>query len=215
MTGMELVLAQEVDYQVYTEPPRLFLTQRHFRLLKRERERESMRWVQFESLIVGKANMPEPGFASALYGAVSGSAAYCRAAGQWAVDRADGSDPSQARQMALVYDWCSEPMGEASASMLARKLTRLLKQRPEGTQAVRSLVLTALAVADVEPKAAGAALEWSVETWWRKKILPKLVPGSNPFPTRRDLFAVMEILHVVRDNLRVDLREGALAQRGE
>lgn len=61
-------LAQDVDYQVYTEPPRLLLNQRRLRLLKRERERESLRWQQFDSLMRGKARMSEPGFALALWG---------------------------------------------------------------------------------------------------------------------------------------------------
>ena len=43
-------------------------------LLRRERERQSLRWNQFHLLMAGKAPMPEPGFAQALYYQVSGSA---------------------------------------------------------------------------------------------------------------------------------------------
>ena len=32
------------------------------RLLRRERERASLRWQQFETLMAGGAAMPEPGF---------------------------------------------------------------------------------------------------------------------------------------------------------
>ena len=52
---------------VFTEHPRLFLRPQRLRLLKRERERASVRWQQFETLVVGGAPMPEPGFAWALY----------------------------------------------------------------------------------------------------------------------------------------------------
>ena len=52
---------------IYTDHPRLFLRPNRLRLLKRERERKSLRWDQFELLMAGKAPMPEQGFASALY----------------------------------------------------------------------------------------------------------------------------------------------------
>ena len=45
---------------VFTEHPRLFLRPQRLRLLKRERERASPRWQQFETLVVGGAPMPEP-----------------------------------------------------------------------------------------------------------------------------------------------------------
>src|SRR5437870_9480202 len=62
----------EEEFRVYTEHPRLLLRPQRLRLLKRERERQSMRWKQFEALIAGGAAMPEPGFACALFHAVNG-----------------------------------------------------------------------------------------------------------------------------------------------
>src|SRR3954463_10612936 len=43
------------DFKVYTEYPRLLLKQQRLRLLRRERERQSPRWTQLETLIKGKA----------------------------------------------------------------------------------------------------------------------------------------------------------------
>ena len=57
---------------VSTEHPRLFLRPARLRLLRRERERTSLRWQQFHSLMAGNAAMPEPGFAHALYYEVAG-----------------------------------------------------------------------------------------------------------------------------------------------
>src|SRR5260370_17349007 len=57
--------------EIYTEHPRLFLRPQHLRLLRRERERRTTRWLQFETLMAGKAPMPEMGFAQALYYQVS------------------------------------------------------------------------------------------------------------------------------------------------
>ncbi len=50
--------AQEIDFAVYSEQPRLFLTARRLRLLQREKERESMRWAQFDALVQGNAQLP-------------------------------------------------------------------------------------------------------------------------------------------------------------
>src|SRR5438270_9175649 len=51
---------------IYTEHPRLFLSAQRLKLLRRERERRTTRWLQIETLMTGKAVMPEPGFANAL-----------------------------------------------------------------------------------------------------------------------------------------------------
>lgn len=200
--------AQETDYVVYTDTPRLFLNQRRLRLLKRERERESLRWAQFESLMSGNARMAEPGFANALYGIVTGRAAYCEKAGEWAA-AANMQDSAQSRQAALVYDWCLDALGESQSMALARKLSPLLRERPTAAAQVRSAALAAIALADVESKPSQEFLKWAVETWWRGAVIPKLKTGDQPFPRRADLLAMVEFLHVIRDNLRIDLREGA------
>ena len=72
LTALSAALApaqqpQDEDFQVYGENPRLFLNARRLRLLKRERERGSVRWTQLETLVAGKAQMAEPGLAHALY----------------------------------------------------------------------------------------------------------------------------------------------------
>jgi len=61
---------------IYTEHPRLFLGAQRLRLLRRERERRTTRWLQIETLMTGKALMPEPGFANALFYQISGDKQY-------------------------------------------------------------------------------------------------------------------------------------------
>jgi hypothetical protein len=202
-------LAQEVDYQVYTEPPRLLLNQRRLRLLKRERERESLRWQQFDNLMRGKARMSEPGFALALWGTITAKIEPCRDAGEWSLKSANVNDPRDLRQMALVYDWCQTSMDESRTSMVARKLTTVLKNRPTDTLSIRSHLFAALAVADLESQPAQDFIKYTAETWWKGKIMPQLQAGLNPFPKREELYAMMEILHSIRDNTRTDIREGA------
>ncbi|HEY3440608.1 MAG TPA: hypothetical protein VGK29_07650 [Paludibaculum sp.] len=205
---MAPAMAQDIDYQVYSEPPRLLLNARRLKLVKRERERESMRWQQFDALMAGKARMTEPGFTLALWSTVTGQGAPCKAAAEWAV-KANPAAVAELRQMALVYDWCQAAAGEAQSSMLARKLVGALSDRTEQMGAVRSRTMAALAVADVEPQVSQAYLKWAVEGWWKAKIVPRLKTEPGVFARREDLYAMMEFLHVVRDNLRADLREGA------
>src|SRR6266849_3152577 len=64
--------AVEDGLDIYTEHPRLFLRPQRLRLLQRERERRTTRWIQFETLMAGKALMPEMGFAQALYYVIGG-----------------------------------------------------------------------------------------------------------------------------------------------
>src|SRR5579864_9330950 len=98
----------EESLDVYTEHPRLFLNAQRLRLLKRERERRTTRWLQFETLVTGKAVMPEPGFANALYYQVSGDRQYAGLAIRWAL----GSAATDLRQLALVFDWCQDALTE-------------------------------------------------------------------------------------------------------
>src|SRR3954466_6732050 len=81
---------------VSADHPRLFLRPQRLRLLKRERERSSMRWQQFAALVTGGAPLPERGLAMALYYRISGD----EAAGKQAVGFAFGAG-SDLRQMAI------------------------------------------------------------------------------------------------------------------
>src|ERR1700722_3421883 len=108
--------------------PRIFLIPRRLKLLRRERERQSLRWNQFNLLMAGKAPMPEPGFARALYYQVSGNAE----AGQQAVSWALGAG-TDLRQLALVFDWCQDVLTEAQSKTLAAKMARGIEQTRRDT----------------------------------------------------------------------------------
>ncbi len=47
-----------------------------------------------------------------------------------------------------------------------------------------------------------------VHGWWEGRIVPGLKAGRDPLP-RADYYALFEMLHVIRDNLNIDLRLGA------
>jgi hypothetical protein len=208
LAGVLIGEAQEIDYQVYTESPRILLNQRRLRLLRRERERESIRWQQFNLLMSGGARMDQPGFAKSLFSLVTASPGPCREALEWAAKTASVSDAGQLRQMAIAYDWCAGN-NETQAALVARRMAVVLQSRPVEPVQVRSAVFVALALADVESAASQDLLKHAVETWWVKRTLPQLVSYKMPFNTREDLYAIAEFLHVIRDNFRTDLREGA------
>ncbi len=185
--------------------PRIFLGARRLRLLRRERERQSMRWNQFHLLIAGKAPMPEPGFAEALYYEVSGSAE----AGQQSVAWALGAG-ADLRQLALVFDWCQDILTAAQSKTLAAKLARGIEQsrRDASVSAIRSRLLAAVAISGHVPDVPEREIEQVVRKWWEGQMVPAINGGREAI-ARDDAYALMEILHVVRDNFNQDLREAA------
>jgi hypothetical protein len=192
------------QYRVYTEAPRLFLRPQRLRLLRRERERQSIRWMQFSALLSGGAPMPEPGFAEALDFAASGDKTAGRKAAEWALR--DGKDT---RQLALVLDWCRDALSDDQRKAIAQRLLgRLASQDARDVRAVRDRVLAAIAVADYEPAAAERTLRSVVEHWWLEQTVPGLRSGDLGF-TQAELYPLFEIVHAIRDNLNVDLREDA------
>lgn len=199
---------QEIEFSIYTEPPRLFLNSRRLRLLQREKERDSLRWAQFQTLMEGQARFPEPGFAHALYGRVTGQESHCKMAAAWAGKEANPAQPEDLRQIALVLDWCAASLPEGERRQIAMRAKPQLNTAPTSIRVARSQTLTALALADEEAKLAEDALR-RVAQWWSAQVAPRLRRDDDPFERREDLFAAIELLHVFRDNLRADLREGA------
>lgn len=182
--------------------PRLFLPARRLRHLRREQERSSLRWIQFDALMQGKAPMPEPGFAHALYWVTTEQEPFGRLAIEWALGT--GQD---LRQLALVYDWCHRLLTAAERSALQSKLAQQLRV-PTGEvdlPTARSLALAAIALAGEGQSSSDVVLEWVLDTWWKQSVVERLAAGDNPIQ-REHAYALMELLHAIRDNLLVDLR---------
>ena len=194
---------QDEDFQVYAEHPRLFLPARRLKLLKRERERTSIRWQQFETLVAGRAPMPEPGFAWALYYQISGREEFGKQAVQWAL----GAAATDLRQLSLVFDWCQEILTEAQSRQLADKLRRGIERSKTNTiTEVRSRTLATVALAGHKPNDTEARLKATVEQWWRKEMVPAIAQGKRVVEDE-NLFALFETMHAIRDNTNVDLRD--------
>jgi hypothetical protein len=207
--GASLLLAQtpadDDPIVVSTEHPRLLLRPARLRLLRRERERTSDRWEQFQLFLAGHAAMPETGFTKALYYQVAGDAAAGREAIAWALGPA-----TDLRQQALVYDWCQDLLSEAQKRELAQRLQTGMAdtQANDAIPAVRSRAMAAVALFDEVPQIPRQELERVVRGWWTGKMAPALAAGRSVIP-REDAYALYELLHVLRDNTNLDLRESA------
>ena len=195
------------EFQIAAGHPRILLGKARLRLLKRERERRSPRWQQFEALMAGKARMPEPGFANALYWRVADDREAGRRAVTWALG--PGGD---LRQLALVFDWCQDLLDEAQSRALAARLRAGIQRSTAepGLPAVSARVLAAVALAGHPPDDSAPVLERVARGWWEGRIVPALNGGRDPLPLAA-YYALFEMLHVVRDNLSLDLRESSAA----
>jgi hypothetical protein len=195
--------SNDESLDVYTEHPRLFLTAQRLKLLRRERERRTTRWLQIETLMTGKAVMPEPGFAGALYYQVSGDRQFAAQAIRWALG--PGSD---LRQLALVFDWCQDALTEPQSKDLATKLVKAIaaSERTQNVPAVRDRTLAAIALAGHRPDVSKRVLEWVIGSWWRGQMTAGLKNGRDLVP-RDTVYALFEILHAVRDSVNIDLRD--------
>lgn len=187
---------------IYTDHPRLFLRPNRLRLLKRERERKSLRWDQFDLLMAGKAPMPEQGFASALYYRVTESPDAAKRAMAFAL-----GPSTDLHQLALIYDWCQDVLSESDNRTLAAKLERQMAalRNDHSIPAERSRLLAAIALAGHLPAVSSSVITAFMEDIWPRQMVPVMRQG-HPI-SRDDTFALLEIFHAVRDNLNVDLRE--------
>ena len=162
--------ASQDEFRVYTEHPKLLLRPQRLRLLKRERERQSMRWKQFEALISGGAAMPEPGFAWALFHAITGDAKTGKLAVEWALG--PGTD---VRQLAIVFDWCQDAMAEKQSEALGAKIQKAIAQRGGSDMITqRNRAWAAIAIAEQNMDFSEKVLREVVEQWWRRGVADAL-----------------------------------------
>jgi hypothetical protein len=197
--------AAAAEYPIDTDHPRLLLPQRRLRLLRREQERESLRWNQFESLVKTGSAFPEPGFSYGLHYITSGDQVTGRKAIDWALAPA----ASDARQLALVFDWCQPLLSKTETDRLAAKLRTVVNAAVTNPTIAnqRDRAFAAIALAGYVGFDASPVLEQVVDQWW-EDLAGKLSAGALVLPIT-DHFALYELMHAVRDNVDADLRERA------
>ncbi|MCC6294259.1 MAG: hypothetical protein IT164_16540 [Bryobacterales bacterium] len=196
------------QYRIDTDHPRLLLPQRRARLIRREQERDTMRWAQFKTLVEGGAAFPEPGFALATYYMASGNQERGRQAVEWALG--PGAD---LRQLAIVFDWCQILMSKEESAKLEAKLRAALAATSTspatGTPAAhRTRLFAAIALAGHGADVLPGVVEDIYGRWWERTVTPRLKSGELVYDPR-DHFALYELFHAMRDNFDLDLRENA------
>jgi hypothetical protein len=191
----------EDSFRAYTEAPRLLLRPQRLRLLKRERERQSLRFQQFDSYIANQQYVPENGFAYALAGRVYENPAHCTAAAAWLLKPANGDY----RQRALVLDWCVDQIPAATAAALTKQLETGLPPAASIPK-LRDRVFAALALTDAKADWSETVAKESI-AYWRRTIAPAINAGQPV--AKQDLYPLIELLHAVRDNFDIDLRQDA------
>jgi len=162
-----------------------------------------MRWNQLDTLITGGAPLPEPGFAWALYYQVAQDGASGKRAVEWAL-----GDAQDLRQLALVYDWCAPVMTKTQSDRLGAKIEKMLAASPDNARQQSARALGAIAIADRLPDHGESVMRDVIVKWLRGTVVKRIENGQQAIP-REQFYALYELMHAVRDNLKIDLRESA------
>ena len=190
------------SFKVYADSPRLFLRPARLKLLRRERERQSLRWEQFDLLWTGQAPFPEPGWTAALRYQLAQDEAAGKKAIAWAAGAA-----TDVRQIALVADWCAPLLTGADQMRVFAKLQRnLTAPAPRNILEARSRLFAAIALSEAQPDVSEKAIRELYENFWMKQFIAPLKDAKLRV-TNADAMALLEFLHAFRDNINFDLRD--------
>lgn len=171
--------------EVPVHSPRLLLNAQRLKRLKRDQDRQTVRWMSFANRVQSVPDSSERGFELALYYAVTSEEARGREAVAWA-----RAHPCEKRQVALVKDWCSRLIDPSSP----------LPSCPASTErspaALRDELFSSVtADKDTEP-----------EVEKDKSTLIKFL-RSGDFSDASQVYAAIEYFSVARSVEKVDLRE--------
>jgi hypothetical protein len=110
---------------------------------------------------------------------------------------------TDARQVAIAYDWCAGLLTPQTRASLEGRLKQATAAPTQDFASARTKAFAAIALAD------SAALTQVVQSWWRDRVAKELVAGKRVIQ-HGDFYALLELLHVVRDNVQIDLRDDIL-----
>jgi hypothetical protein len=196
-------------FRTYGDAPRLFLTKARLRLLRRERERRSIRWEQFETLWNAGSEFPEFGWTAALRYQIALEDAAGRQAVAWAVNKATAGaalPEATVRQIALIVDWCGPLISAADKASILPVLEKAAASAPATLAEARTKTFAALALPEARAAASEKALHEVYDGFWTSVFLPGLRAGKLHV-SNADANAMIELAHSFRDNLNFDLRE--------
>ncbi len=178
------------------DAPKLLLSPDRMKRLDREHTRQTERWKNLQDRVNTVPDSPERGMELALVAVASKNPELAAKAIQWAKDH-----PQEARQVALVVDWCGDKLTAAQREEILGVAWRAYGKRP---------------AAEIDPVRYRDGLMLRVEReaqfpedisrWW-DGILPHLKSHDRNWLTDpTELYALYEIVDLVRQNTRNDLR---------
>lgn len=180
--------AQEND-----QTPRLLLTTRLLRRLQRDRERQTVRWLNFEKRVQTVPDSPERGFELALYYAVTHDQQRGKEAIEWALNH-----KCEERQVALVIDWAGELLSADQKRIVARAscVSVGTGAPPPVALFLRDHLFKAIALGDGKEDQLDSS---------SKRLLDDLKQSGSIDPAA--LYATIEYIMAYRSLTRTDLRE--------
>jgi hypothetical protein len=101
-------------------------------------------------------------------------------------------------------------LSDSESQRLIAKLKRGIDAAAKlsDASAMRSRAFAAIALADHVPDLPERELRNIVQKWWRGPVTQALRQGRDVVP-RNAMYPMIELLHAIRDNLNIDLRESA------
>jgi hypothetical protein len=171
------------------QSPQLLLTSQRAKRLKRDRERQTPRWLAFESRVQAVANSPERGFELALYYAATQDESRGKEAVAWAL-----AHPCERRQVSLVLDWASAVVRQEDRDKL--KTAACPASTARNAKSFRDEAFSKL----VNGEDISSLIEES-----KKTLIPSLTAGA--FQNAAELYAACEFFSVARTAAQTDLRE--------
>ncbi len=199
----------QAEFRVYREHPRLFLEPARLERLRKDVDRQSLRWQALRALVEAGAAFPEQPLVDALRYQVEGSEEAGRKAVGWSeqLAREGIRTASDLRQAAIVYDWCHELFDSegrsAAGKAISEAVEQVLPSARVGAGLVRSAILASIAVAG-DWAGSERALGELLRSHWDGEVLPELAAGGLP-DDGASLIAVLEASLAVRHNLETDL----------
>lgn len=199
----------QAEYRVYEERPRLFLEGSRLSRLRKDVDRQTLRWQSLAKLVEAGTAFPEQPLVDALRYQVEGAEQPGRDAVEWARGLAGDGIRSAAdlRMAALVYDWChplfDASTGEAARGAIAEAIEAVLPSGSIDVGLVRAAILAAIALAG-DWSGSEQALAGLLGTHWNADVRPALESGRLT-DDGASLIAVLEASLAVRHNLETDL----------
>lgn len=169
----------------------LLLTPQHLRRLERDRERQTVRWLNFERRVETVPDSPERGFELALYYAVTHDPARGREAVAWAA-----AHSCEQRQVALIMDWTGELVSKEQRQRILHSSSCGGASSDGPLSRARNALF--MSVADGGEAGASYGNEW-------KQLRPDMEASVLSQPS--ELYALCEFLMTMRMVNRVDLRQ--------